>query len=290
MHLSQKTLEKLRCLINEETEYRSGPRLVQFFNELGFRDEYGQGFPARWYYTDDKLNQINGTTELADCIRKVLAPINFIGRLNDLDRLIGDFNQYLVFDKWRAYRSQAEIILEELEKIEIDGPTTSEIPTAAFLSRELSPENLTRLGLDSEFIEVINDRISEIENCSTSGSPLAVVLLAGSTLEGILLGLATRYPQKFNTTNASPKDRSGKVKHFHEWRLSELIDVAAELRLIQHDTQQFSQSLRDFRNYIHPLEQLKSGFNPRDHTADICLQVLRAAITELGENVHKLLT
>jgi hypothetical protein len=45
MILSKKALEKLRDLINEETEYRSGPKLVQFFNKLGFTDSYGQGFP-----------------------------------------------------------------------------------------------------------------------------------------------------------------------------------------------------------------------------------------------------
>lgn len=43
MQIQQKTLEKLRNLINEETEYRSGPLLVQFFNDLGFNDAYGQG-------------------------------------------------------------------------------------------------------------------------------------------------------------------------------------------------------------------------------------------------------
>lgn len=58
MILSEKTLEKLRVLINEDTEYRSGPKLVQFFNDLGFQDIYGQGFPSRWMYTDEKLNVI----------------------------------------------------------------------------------------------------------------------------------------------------------------------------------------------------------------------------------------
>lgn len=48
MKLSSKTLEKLRNLINEETDYRSGPKLVEFFNQFGFHDSYGQGFPSRW--------------------------------------------------------------------------------------------------------------------------------------------------------------------------------------------------------------------------------------------------
>ena len=54
MEISQKTVEKLRNLINEETEYRSGPKLIAFFNNLGFNDEYGQGFPSRWMFTDEK--------------------------------------------------------------------------------------------------------------------------------------------------------------------------------------------------------------------------------------------
>jgi len=43
MILCKKTLEFLREMINEKTEYRSGPKLVQFFNDLGFKDSYGQG-------------------------------------------------------------------------------------------------------------------------------------------------------------------------------------------------------------------------------------------------------
>jgi hypothetical protein len=115
-------------------------------------------------------------------------------------------------------------------------------------------------------------------------------LLAGSTLEGIFLGLAISCPQIFNSTNASPKDNAGKVKQFHEWTLSGFIDVAKELGLIQYDTQKFSHSLRDFRNYIHPFEQLSSGFSPREHTAKICLQVLKAAIYEIGENIQRIRT
>jgi len=64
MNLNQKTLEKLRNLINEETCYRSGPLLIKFFSTLGFNEQYGQGFPSRWKYTDEHLAQINETPEL----------------------------------------------------------------------------------------------------------------------------------------------------------------------------------------------------------------------------------
>ena len=120
MILNNKTLEKLRNLINEETEYRSGSRLIQFFNELGLSDSYGQGFPARWRYTDEKLAQINGTPKLEKCIKNVLAPINFIDNFDKLDCHINEFNKYLAFDQLRVIRNQAEITFQKLERVEID--------------------------------------------------------------------------------------------------------------------------------------------------------------------------
>ena len=47
------------------------------------------------------------------------------------------------------------------------------------------------------------------------------------------------------------------------------------------ELRKFSHALRDFRNYIHPREQARSGFNPDIHTADICFRVLKLAIIRL---------
>ena len=92
MLLNKKTLERLRCIINADgtVDYRSGPKLVEFFNALGFRDSYGRGFPSRWAYTDEKLARINGTPELDKCIKNVFAVINYVGRIQELDDQIAD--------------------------------------------------------------------------------------------------------------------------------------------------------------------------------------------------------
>jgi hypothetical protein len=49
----------------------------------------------------------------------------------------------------------------------------------------------------------------------------------------------------------------------------------------------YSHSLRDFRNYIHPYEQLSSRFDPDIKTAKISFQVLKAAIADLEKRVSK---
>jgi hypothetical protein len=264
--LTTKTLEKLRLLINEETEYRSGPQLVQFFNGLGFNDSYGQGFPSRWVFTDEKLKVINGSPELDRCIRSVLSPANFIGRISELDKHIAEFNKYLTFDKWRVTRSGAEIGFTKLEKIEIDDPPQALDNEDEFLKREFANVSVGKIGLEGIVSDILEQRIKEIERCFPASAYLSVILLAGSTLEGLLLGLAVKYPKQFNISKSSPKDSSGKVKSFHDWSLSAFIDVARDLGLIQFDTHKFSHSLRDFRNYIHPFEQMSSGFSPREHT------------------------
>ena len=287
MILNPKSLEKLRNLINEETECRSGRQLVQFFNALGFSDSYGQGFPSRWIFTNERLSQLNGKPELDECIRSVLSPVNFIGRISELDKHIAEFNQYIAFDKWKVVRDGDKIGFAKLQKIEID-ETATPITENEFLKREFSNISIAEIGLESVLSDILQQRIREIEQCFSAGAYLSVILLAGSTLEGILLGLAKKHPQQFNTSKKAPKDPSGKVKKFHEWSLSCFIEVARDINLIQHDTQKFSHSLREFRNYIHPFDQMTSGFNPRQDTAKICLQVLKAAIHEINESVSKI--
>ena len=287
MILGKKTLEKLRQLINEATEYRSGPQLVNLFNELGFNDTYGQGFPSRWVFTDEKLDKINGTPELDKCIKNVFAPINFVERVQELDNFIADFNKYLAFDKWRVVRNSAEIDFQKLDRVELEEPEKKN-EEETFLNQELNDLDLKSINLESAITDTLEYRVKEIEKCFASNAPLAVILLAGSTLEGILLGVATRIPKQFNCAGSSPKNSAGKIKHFHEWTLNNLIDVAKDIGLLERDVHKFSHALRDFRNYIHPFEQVSTGFNPSIHTAKLCVQVLKVAIHQLNENINKI--
>ena len=289
MILSTESLEKLRDLINEETVYRSGPKLISFFNQFGFEDTYGQGFPSRWKFTDDRLALLNGTPQLDRCVKNLLSPAKFVGKLNELDEHISSFNGYLTFDKWKVIRKGAEITFSKLDKVELEEPADNTQKTSEneFLQREFSNVSVSAIGLEGVVSDILEQRIREIEKCYTSEAYLSVILVAGSTLEGLMLGLALKHPGHFNKSKASPKDKSGKVRQFHEWTLSAFIDVARDLGLIQHDTHKFSHALRDFRNYIHPFEQMSSGFSPREHTAKICLQVLKAAISEAGESIRR---
>ena len=72
------------------------------------------------------------------------------------------------------------------------------------------------------------------------------------------------------------------MKPFQDWSLSEFINVANDIGLFKPDVQKFGHGLRDFRNYIHPYEQMNSGFKPDEHTAKVCFQVLKAALASVA--------
>lgn len=287
MIISPKTIEKLRNLINEETEYRSGPKLVAFFNNYGFSDLYGNGFPSRWVYTDSKLNAINGKPELDKCIKDLFAPVNFIGRFAELDNFIVDFNQYLSFDGWLVVRNGTEITFAKSHGVDIDKEKSKEIKLneADFLNEEFKDINLSVLPIDGTLVPFLEDRITEIRQCLSIKASLSTIFLIGSTLEGILLGVATKYPALYNGAHSSPKDRgTGKVRSFNEWTLSNFIDVSYEVGFLKEDVKKFSHVLRDFRNYIHPYQQMSFRFHPDEHTSKICFQVLKAALCQIQSN------
>lgn len=164
----------------------------------------------------------------------------------------------------------------------------TEITEDDFLQKEFDTINVSQLDLESGLISVLEQRIKEIQKGIKHGNSLSVVFLCGSTLEGILLGTASKNPKNFNTSSSSPKYKdTSKVKPFNEWSLSDFINVSYDVGVIGLDVKKFSHALRDFRNYIHPYEQWTSNFNPSTHTAGICWQVLKAALYDLTNNKNQ---
>ena len=151
-----------------------------------------------------------------------------------------------------------------------------------FLHSEFIIPNIQKLPIEAQAVPIIESRLAEARTAMSAGAYLATVLLCGSVLEAVLLGAAQKQPARFNQASASPKATDGSVRRFHEWSLAQFIDVASEIDLLKPDVKKFGHGLRDFRNYIHPYEQMASGFTPDQHTAKVCFQVLKAALASVA--------
>lgn len=151
-----------------------------------------------------------------------------------------------------------------------------------FLHNEFSIPHIQNLPVEALAVPIIESRLNEARSAMGAGAYLSTIFLCGSVLEAVLLGAAQKEPERFNRASSSPKAGDGSVKRFHEWSLAQFIDVACEAGLLKPDVKKFSHGLRDFRNYIHPYEQMVSGFTPDEHTAKVCLQVLKAALASVA--------
>lgn len=178
-------------------------------------------------------------------------------------------------------------ILEKSRSIvsRLSGKPASAKPTQTlddFLHREFTIPNIQNLPIEAQAVPIVEGRLAEARTVLGAGAYLSVIFLCGSVLEAVLLGAAQREPEKFNRALSSPKASDGNAKRFREWSLSQFIDVACEIGLLKPDVKKFSHGLRDFRNYIHPYEQMASNFKPDEHTAKLCFQVLKAALASVA--------
>lgn len=155
-----------------------------------------------------------------------------------------------------------------------------------FCAQNYSDKNLLSGVFNAKLVTIIKDRLFEIERAVASNMPLAAMFLIGSTLEGALVTVAHKYPRLFSTATSAPK-KEGKVLPFTSWVLSSLIDVAYEVGVLKKDVKDFSEKVRDYRNYIHPNEQVKQGFSPTMGVVKISLQVLDLAMNEIDDFIKQ---
>lgn len=245
----------------------SNNTFAEFFRETTNIDIYASKYD---FNGDSKAKRLRAfwETEPDALVGKVLAELLEVWQYNaSREGQKSDSQQY----------KQAASIVARLTGKQPDPVATEQ----EFLHRQYQNISIKNLSIDPSLVPVLESRLAEAQHCLVS-APLATIFLCGSILEGILLGVALQKPKDFNQAANSPKDKENKVKPFHEWSLAQFIDVAHGLGALKLDVKKFSHELRDFRNYIHPYQQLASKFTPDKHTAEICMQVLKAAIADLS--------
>jgi len=84
----------------------------------------------------------------------------------------------------------------------------------AFISKQFGEVSIDRMGLDPGISNVLKQRIEEIRRCLSARCPLGAIFLCGSTLEGILLGIASSRPREFNQPRVQRTERRARLSDF----------------------------------------------------------------------------
>ena len=206
--------------------YRRGADLVEFFNKMGLREVYGQGFPSRTAFSKTKVAELNGKPKLKDVIREMLDPRLWMGVTNGtVDECAAQVNEILRYDGYEVVKDGnfykvrelagaviavehhfaesdelSELLIEEQiqkcrEKVE-SGDYSGAITNArslveavcAKIERDLDPN---ALGNDGDLVKLFN-RVKKLLNLDPSRQDISDSLkqvLAG--LSSIINGLAS---------------------------------------------------------------------------------------------------
>jgi len=259
-------------------EYRSSMFLTKFFQDIGINAKH-DGSTRKWW-TLSIIENLSGP-DLQKVLLRLASPKLYGGDREKIRLALSTLNEILEVESLK-------VAIEGLEP-----KLTRHTPNYDFEKVEkevdlkpLPPPNWEALNLEYGISNILQIRWEEVQKCIDNNAPLSALIMMGSMLEGFLLGTMQNRPQLANTAKSTPK-KDGKAKHFAEWNLSELIDVAHDNGWIHLDVKKFSHALRDFRNLIHPYQQLVLQTFPDKDTCNISWLVVQAACNDIADWLKK---
>jgi hypothetical protein len=105
-----------------------------------------------------------------------------------------------------------------------------------------------------------------------------LIILSGGAIEAILLDLLLNNPGAQEAQSA-PKGKPD----LSRWDLNDLIKVAIELELVTGTVEKLSHPVRDYRNLVHPGNELRSKLAVDREEARIAIEVLNSLHRDLSK-------
>ncbi|MGH8200467.1 MAG: hypothetical protein ACREVO_08900 [Steroidobacteraceae bacterium] len=147
-----------------------------------------------------------------------------------------------------------------------------------------APPDFAALASDATMRSILERRWNESQRCVQAGAPLAATVMMGGLLEALFVARANLMSDKspLFRAKAAPKDsKTGKTIPLQGWKLSQYIDVAAELNWISHSGKTVADVLREYRNYIHPEKERAHGVNLNGHDSSMFWDVTKNLTRQL---------
>jgi len=273
------TLESLADIIcgddtNRHPVYRTGSELTRFFYRAGLPQFRHDGSTRKWW-TLDALRRCS-ETQLESVIERLASPKEYGGDGKKVAMALKALNQALATEGLKVALNGV------VPRIERTKPTFT-LTTEEQELKALPPPDFLALGLEPGVGELLAARWDEAQRCLDAKAFLAATILMGSLLEGLLLAVCQRFPKAANQATCAPRHpETGKAKYFAEWTFAEMIEVAHALKWVGLDVKKFSHALREFRNLIHPYQQLQAQTFPDLDTCQISWLVVQAAANDLA--------
>lgn len=124
---------------------------------------------------------------------------------------------------------------------------------------------------------IIERDYGELQRAYISECWKSVIILCGGAIEAILTDLLIQ-----NQTAAKAAKSAPKNSDITRWDLSKFIDVAVEISLVSAGVEKLSHSIREYRNLVHPGNELRSKLRFDAEEAKIAVEVLNIVQRDLS--------
>jgi len=126
--------------------------------------------------------------------------------------------------------------------------------------------------------EIIERDYVEIQRAYISECWKSVVIVAGGSIEAILLDRLLQDPTSAQAAKNAPSGKSD----LSRWDLVELIKVAVELELVEPSAEILANAVRQYRNLVHPGNELRNKLQVGNLEANSALTALRIVHRDLS--------
>jgi hypothetical protein len=130
---------------------------------------------------------------------------------------------------------------------------------------------------DSDIRILVERDILEAQRAYVAECWKSVIILSGGMIEAILTDLLLANHARAKDSSKAPKDSD-----ITRWHLNDLIEVAVDLDLVSSGVAILSHSIRDYRNLVHPGNELRNKLVFGAEEARISLEVLSMVHRDLS--------
>lgn len=268
MKISERTIKRLGEIITGDKKvspYRTGPKLVRFFNDLGFNTLYGDDFGSRWAFAEQCIRDWNDTSDLKKIIVSAFDPRDYMDetvfdqqtgqhRPVLIDEAVSYLNEFLAFDGFEVVRNGRVYAVADRQRGEV------------LLDVRLEPDHLSH-----QFI------VEQVDKCRTkigSGDFDGAITNARSLVEAVLTAIESEF-------EPAPTDYDGDLQRLYK-RVAKHLNLSEEGSQVVDDN--LKQVMRGFVNIIAGIAGIsnKMGdrharrYKPAMHHANL---IVNAALT-----------
>lgn len=137
---------------------------------------------------------------------------------------------------------------------------------------------------DPELAQTIRTILSEIDSLAIVRAHRSMLYLSMSTLEGILSNVLMLNANRIRTLPTYPKKKGGVIfKDLDDLDFAEKIEISKDLGIIAPEFFDTFQRCRRFRNYLHPLLEVKDEYPLDIGLGQIALGLMNHTMARLEE-------